>query len=180
MLAPALRDSVSSWSTETASWLENRLAKVNAEIAAIKSVEMADIVEADIRQFIGELEVRKREVNQKITEVRNAYNSIPPRQAVWLGRGRLTKDMIELEKAKFVEILRSASVSLDSQISEMNHVIVEMERQIHAQTGGRDAVRYAREHPAPSNCPNCGSPLAEIPLGQTHTKCIHCDTVVHW
>ena len=65
MLIPQPYGEIQAWTVSTSTWLQSRLAQINRDTAAANTIELVDATESDIRQFIRELEQKKREVNQK-------------------------------------------------------------------------------------------------------------------
>jgi hypothetical protein len=180
MLVPQLYRENQAWTNATSAWLQSRLTQINRDTAAANTIELVDSCQSDIRQFIRELEQKKREVNQKVLETRSAYNALHPRPPNRSGKGGVTQSSIDREKASIIEQLKNWSVALDAHITAMNRVLLDMEKRIQTQTGGRDAIKLATANPPPTTCPHCGASFKPSSPWQGEAACAYCGQTIRW
>ena len=143
MLIPRWYGEIQAWTSATGNWLQSRLAQMNQDVAKANTIELVDTSESDIRQFIRELEQKKREVNQRVPRDTECLQRNPTAPGELVRPGAITRAAIDGEKAFIIKKLSNWSVALDGHITAMNRILVDQEKRIQTQTGGREAIKQA-------------------------------------
>ena len=116
---------ITGWLEPMVAWQTSRVSQIQRELGAVNTTKMAGSVEADIRQFIRELEEKKSFLGPKVIEAERLYDGLEPSQKAQFFQAKRAIDPV---CDKFNQLL-------GGQVGEAERWLVELEEQIHAQKG---------------------------------------------